>query len=721
MTVVADRSAHNDAGAGAPARGGFERLLRPRSLAIVGASPEPFSLGGNVLDNVERFAFAGGLHLVSRTRSEIKGRACVGTIDDLPQGVDAIVLVIPVPAVKEAITACARRGVGGAVVFASGFGELGGEGERIQNEIAAIARDAGIALLGPNCLGAVNFVDQVPLTFEPIQPAKPSGPGVCAIAQSGAMAGNIRMALASRGVPVAYTFSTGNEAVLAAEDVIAGLLDDDGVRLFVVFVEQIRHPKRFLELAAQARRRNKPIVLMHPGRSARSREAAKSHTGALAGDYAVMKTFVEREGVLLVESLDELFDTSALLARYPKPPSGGAAIMSNSGALRGFSLDFSEGIALPLPALADATIATLKQVLPDFATVDNPLDITAQGMQKPSLFGDSVAALLNDPHIGAVLVAAMGGSPAQQMNKWKSLGPVVRAAQKPVALAFLGDGAPLSPDCLADIKDSGVPFFRSPDRAMRAMAHMLRYGRALAGGQARSHVAVAAPAAVPAGPMVEFRGKAIFREAGIAVPRGELARTVDDAVRIASAIGYPLVLKAQAASLMHKSDVGGVAVGIADEAALRAAWNAMSASIAKALPNLTLDGILVEAMAPSGGLELIAGARRDPVWGDVLMVGLGGVWAEALGDVRLMPADSDAKRIAAELEQLRGARLLHGYRGAPTRDVPALIDALMRIGALMRATPALSEIDVNPLTVYAEGRGVLALDALLVADTPAPH
>jgi acetate---CoA ligase (ADP-forming) len=718
MTVVADRPAQRSAAAGVPVRNGFERLLRPRSLAIVGASPEPFSLGGNVLDNVERFGFAGDLHLVSRTRGEIKGRLCVTTIDDLPQGVDAVVMVIPVPAVKEAIAACARRSVGGVVVFASGFGELGADGERVQNEMAAIAREAGIALLGPNCLGAINFVDQVPLTFEPVQPAKPSGPGVCAIAQSGAMAGNIRMALAARNVPVAYTFSTGNEAILAAEDIIAGLLDDDSVRLFSVFVEQIRQPKRFLELAAQARQRNKPIVLMHPGRSTRSREAAKSHTGALAGDYAVMRTFVEREGVVLVESLDELFDTSALLARYPKPPAGGAAIMSNSGALRGFSLDFCEDIGLPLPALAEATVATLKHVLPDFATVDNPLDITAQGMQKPSLFGDSVAVLLDDPQIAAVLVAAMGGSPAQQMKKWESLGPVMSAARRPVVLAFLGDGAPLSPQCLAEIRESGVPFFRSPDRAMRAMAHMLRYGRTLAAGQTRANVAVAAPVAMPAGPMVEYRAKAIFGAAGIAVPRGELARTIDDAVRIATTIGYPLVLKAQAATLMHKSDVGGVAVGIAEEAALRAAWNAMSASIAKALPELTLDGILVEAMAPAGGLELIAGARRDPAWGDVLMVGLGGIWAEALGDVRLMPADADATRIAAELEQLRGARLLRGYRGSAPRDVPALIDTLMRIGALMHATPSLSEIDVNPLAIYTEGQGALALDALLVGNSP---
>jgi acyl-CoA synthetase (NDP forming) len=711
MTAAADQAS----AAQAPARSAFERLLRPRSLAIVGASPEPLSLGANVLDNVDRFCFAGDLHLVSRTRAEINGRPCVGTIDDLPDGVDAVVLVVPVAAVKDAIAACARRGVGGAIVFASGFGEMGDAGQRAQNEIAALARAGGIALLGPNCLGVINFVDQVPLTFEPVQPQMPAGPGVCAIAQSGAMAGNIRMALSSRGVPVAYTFSTGNEAVLAAEDIIAGLLDDPSVRLFSVFVEQIRHPKRFLALAAQARSRGKPIVLMHPGRSARSREAAKSHTGALAGDYAVMRTFVEREGVMLVESLDELFDVSALLARYPHPPAGGAAVISNSGALRGFSLDFGERIDLPLPPLSVSTEQALKRALPDFATIDNPLDITGQAMQKPSLFGDTVQVLLDDPQIGAVLVAAMGGAAPQQMAKWKALGPVLRNAKKPVALAFLGDGAALSDEFLADVKDSGVPFFRSPDRALRALAHMMRYGRTLAERQGRSEFAIAAPGTILSGPLVEYRGKEIFAKAGIAVPRGQVARTPDDAVRIAGAIGYPVVLKAQAAALMHKSDVGGVAVGIANEAALRAAWDKMAADIASARPDISLDGILVETMAAAGGLELIAGARRDPAWGEVLMVGLGGIWAEALGDIRLMPADADATRIAAELDLLKGARLLRGYRGAAARDVPALIDALIRIGALIRAMPTLQEIDVNPLVVYSAGQGVLALDALLVA------
>ena len=631
MTAATDKARQQNGSA----RDGFERLLRPRSLAVVGASPEPFSLGSNVLANIERFGFGGDLHLVSRTRSEINGRACVATIDDLPLGVDAVALMIPVPAVKEAIAACARRGVGSAVVYASGFGELGEEGRRTQDEIAVIAREAGIALLGPNCLGLINFVDQVPLTFEPVQPVVPSGPGICAIAQSGAMAGNIRMALLGGNVPVAYTVSTGNEAVLGAEDVIGGLLDDQAVQLFTVFVEQIRQPQRFLVLAAEARHRGKPIVLMHPGRNARSREAAKSHTGALAGDHAVMRAFVAAEGVVLVESLDELFDVSRLLARFPHPPAGGAGIMSNSGAIRGFALDFCEQIDLPLPELAAATSVELKQVLPDFATIDNPLDITAQGMQKPSLFGDSALALLRDPDIGALLVAAMGGSPAQQMAKWKSLRPVLEAAEKPVALAYLGDSAPLSDACLADIKDSSVPFFRSPERAMRAFAHVMRLGRTLAAPRARAEISVSVSRPVTSGPVVEYQGKAMFAEAGIPVPRGELARTCDDAVRIARELGFPVVLKAQAASIMHKSDIGGVAVSIAGEESLRAAWDTMTARVKAARPDLALDGILIEAMASRGGIELIAGARRDLAWGEVLMVGLGGIWAEGLGDVNV--------------------------------------------------------------------------------------
>ena len=690
------------------------RMLRPRSLAIVGASPEPLSVGNNVLVNIRRFGYAGALHLVSRSRSEIDGVACVASIDDLPMDVDAVVLIVPAQAVGESIAACARRGVGGVVVFASGFSEQDEAGAQAQADFAAIARAANMVVLGPNCIGSVNYADGVPLTFEPVEPSPPAGPGVCVIAQSGAMQGNIRYALMGRGVPVAQSISTGNEAVLSAEDYLDLLIDDPTISGFSLFVEQIRNPQRFLTLARRARAASKPIVLLHPGKSGRAREAAKSHTGALAGDHAIMCACVEREGVVVVGGLDELFDVTTLLTRYPSPVEGGVAVLSNSGALRGFSLDFCEEIGLDLPVLTLRTHDALKAILPSFAAIDNPLDITAAGMQKPSLFGDSAAAMLEDEGVGFLLVAAMGGGKPQQINKWRAMRPVLEATAKPVAVAYLGDDYPLDPQFMEEIRDSGIPFFRSPDRALRAIARLAAHGRTAR----RSRVATVASGCALSpglrGNVAEWRSKEILSGLGIRVPRGALARKIEDACAIAARIGYPIVLKAQADALAHKSEAGGVIVGIADEAALVAAHARLLANIRAHAPALALDGVLVEEMAPRGGVEMIVGARRDPLWGPVVVAGLGGIWTEALHDACLFPADADADEIRRGLEGLKGAAMLRGLRGAPPCDVDALVAVVMQIGALMQADPRIAEIDVNPLNVYARGQGALALDALLV-------
>jgi acyl-CoA synthetase (NDP forming) len=421
----------------------------------------------------------------------------------------------------------------------------------------------------------------------------------------------------------------------------------------------------------------------------------------------------EAEGVVVVGGLDELFDTAALLLRCPVPPAAGAALMTNSGALRGLGLDVAEDIGLDLPALAPATAARLAGVLPDFAAIDNPLDITAQAMARPDLFGAAAAALLADPGIGSLLVAAMGGAPAQQMGKWASLRPVLEGADKPVALAFLGDTAPLAEALAGEMAEAGVPLFRSAERALRALGHVQRLGRRLAAGLAPRARGEIAAGLEGAGALTEHAAKDILRRIGVPVPDGAVAGDADAAVRAAGRIGYPVVLKAQ--GIAHKSDVGGVALGIADEAALRAAWSAMAAR-RPAPPGAAPEGRLVEAQAPPGGVEFIAGARRDPDWGPVLMVGLGGIWAEALDDVRLMPADAGAGAIAAELRRLKGAALLEGWRGAPALDTGALVEVLVRLGDLMLATPALTEAEINPLAVYPAGQGALALDALLVLD-----
>ncbi len=692
------------------------RLLRPRSVAIVGASPEPGSIGGAVLANLERFRYGGEIHLVSRSRAEINGRPCVSSIDELPLGVDAVVLVVPEAAVLEAVAACVRRKAGGALVFASGFSETGEAGRAKQEKLAAIAREGGLALNGPNCLGFVNFLDGVPLTFEFLgEYREPPNSGVAIIGQSGAMIGNIRSALWGRGIPVAYAVSTGNEAVLGVEEIFGALVGDANIGMVALFIEQVRRPALFLDLVARARALGKPVVLLHPGRTARARESAKSHTGALAGDHALMRTILSHRGVVLADTLDELFDVSAVLTRWPDPPARGAGVITNSGAFRGLALDLGEEIGLDFPALAGATVDALKPMFPPFASVDNPLDTTTLAFSKPEIFAVAAKALLDDPGIGSLMISVVAGPPRLQVAKSDSILPVMATARKPVAFVILGDQETLVDEFNRAVQKSGLPFFRSPDRAMRALAQITDCGRALEAASAPARASGLAPIPLTeSGAIAEYRAKRWFAAAGIRVPEGALARNVEEAQEIAARIGYPVAAKAQASALTHKSDAGGVILGIADANALFAAWERLQQGVRRAQPDLALDGVLVERMAEPG-LEMFVGARRDPDWGVVLMVGLGGIWIEALEDVRLLPPGLGEQAIIAEIRKLKGARLLLGIRGSAPLDEFAVASTVAIIAELMQVTPRLSEIDINPLIVYPAGKGVQALDALIIA------
>ncbi len=699
------------------------RILRPRAMAVVGASADPRSFGGFVQGNLERYGYSGELHLVSRSSSEINGRPCVKTIDELPMGIDLAVLAIPEAGVLAAVTSLAARQCHAAVLFASGYAEAGEEGQAKQAELARMAREAGIALVGPNCMGFSNLAAGIPVTFEPLAARAPeTRPGVGIVAQSGFMAANLRDALLGRGVSVACVFSTGNEVSVCVEDVLAAYLEDAQIRAITVYAEQVRQPKRFLQLAAQARTLGKPIVLLMPGRSARAREAAQSHTGALAGDHATAMACLRREAVVTVESLDELLDVSTILLRYPQPPAGGTAFMTGSGAMKNIALDFADDIGLDLPALSAPVVDKLSAMLPTYAVAENPLDYTTISVRNPAIVGELLLTMLEDEGIGGIVLAIPVGPVVAQKDKAEHIVPTIARATKPAVLVLTGDNSPVEPFFLQAIEASGVPLFRSADRALRALRRVAEYGEALTRA-ARAHsispTVLPLPGAVPPnGIFAEHQGKGWLKAAGLPVPAGALATSADEAVRIAQTIGFPVVLKAQASALPHKSDVGGVLVGLADEAALRAGWMKLFASVAAHRPELTLDGALVEAMGPRG-LELVVGAKRDADWGPVVLVGLGGIWIEALKDVRLIPADMAEEDIVVELGRLKAATVLQGTRGAAGVDLAAIARVVALVGEQMRANPAITEIDINPLVAYPAGsqQPVLALDALVVAHT----
>jgi acyl-CoA synthetase (NDP forming) len=488
-----------------------------------------------------------------------------------------------------------------------------------------------------------------------------------------------------------------------------------------MLAETIRRPAEFLEHAAAARARGKPIVLLHLSRSQAARESAKSHTGALAGDYAVMEAFVRSQNVVLVDTFDELIDTANVLAHYPKPPGGGAGIVTDSGAFKGFALDRCDALGLPLASFNSGTCAVLEATLPEFSAVSNPVDLTAQAAFDYGMYTRSVNALMEDPGVGCVLASIISGGPEAGLKRAASLVDGKIENGKPLVCAFMGGDQPIAPELKPMLARRGVPFFRSPERALGALARVDAHARAAGAPRSRAARIEVSAARLPRGGGVlsEWHGKRALRAAGVRVPRGALAKTLEQARKSAARIGYPIVLKAQAAELAHKTEAGGVILGIADAKALAQAWRRLKANIERTRPELVLDGVLIESMVEPG-LEAVVGARRDPSWGPTLMIGLGGIWTEALKDVRFVPAYAGIDEIVHEIRKLRGATLFEGFRGRPPCDVPALADAASRIGALMLATPYLDEIDVNPLIVHAAGEGVIAVDALLVGRSSSP-
>jgi acyl-CoA synthetase (NDP forming) len=670
-------------------------------------SARPGSAGQVILQSLKINNFTGDIHLVGRTSEPIDGRPVLKSADELPEGVDLAVFTLPAAGVREAIEACARRKVGSALVFAAGFAEVGDHAT--QDAVTRTARAAGLALVGPNCLSVTNNVDGLMLHMLFARAAQRGvTEGVAFVGQSGGLLGHFERATDGRGLPLTYVISTGNEAGLESTDFLEFLVEDAATRVIALYTEQIRRPADFLAACRRARDAGKPVVLMQAGRSAKARKSAQSHTGALIGDFATMKTQAEDAGAIVVSTMDEMMDLVEILVRFPDPPAKGPGILTASGAYVGLTNDFAEEVGLDLPELTPATLEKVSAVLPPYGNYGNPLDATA-GFSLESLPA-VVKALIDDPNVGMLFISF----PIRLAAMVKAFNSGMADSPKPKVMVALGDTWALDPDVLQAVAESPAVFSRSSDRMLRAITLYTRYGRL----RARPRVA-AQPAPVTGLPAIshgtqpEWLAKQIIKAAGVRVPDGELARSADGAAAVARRIGYPIVLKAQAAALAHKTEAGGVMLNLADEGALRAGFATMMDNIKRAAPDVTLDGVLVERMSPKG-LEMMVGAKRDPGWGAVLLLGLGGIWVEALGDVQILPATADEAQVIEALGQLRAAKLLAGVRGAPPADIGAVAKVATAIGRLIRTVPEIGEVEINPLMVHARGEGATALDALIV-------
>lgn len=696
-------------------RAAISRLLRPRSVAVIGASDTPGSLGASVLGNLVRNGFAGEVYPINPKREKIGALKCLASVDELPEDVDVAVLAIPQAAVLDAVRGLARRGAGGAVIFSAGFAEGGEEGKAQQAEIGRIAAEHGMVIEGPNCLGFVNHVAGIPLTFVETETLAPDGRRALGIvSQSGAMAAVLSTTFQARDLPVSYSISTGNEAGSGVEDYVDWLVDDDATHVITMIVEQFRKPRRFLAAARRAREAGKPIVLLHPGTSSAARESAATHTGAMAGDYKLMRRKVEREGVIFAETLEELGDISEILIRCAAMTQPEVAVLGESGAFKALMLDLTETLEVPLANLNDENAPELRAALPPFVPVSNPLDITAQGLSQPQIYTQTLSALLDDARVGAVVAGIIQTDPVTCKIKIPAILAALegREISKPLIYAGLDEGAPVPGEYVAALRSHGVPCFPSTERVFRALARL--------GKRATLDLSRGDTAATPLARLGEFHGvvaeyqaKDLLGPLGFPFPQGGFAASADTAAEAADVVGYPVAMKAQAQRLGHKSDAGGVILNLADAEAVREAWHRIHANVAAYDASITLDGVLIEKMG-ARGMEMIVGGRNDPEWGAVVLAGFGGVTAEILQDVCLFTPDMTEAQIVSGLMGLKSAALLAGYRGSPRLDVQSLARVIGQVGALLASEPGIAEIDLNPVILYLEGEGVVALDALML-------
>src|SRR5215212_3283935 len=699
------------------ARAAIDAIFHARSIAVVGAT-ERAGYGSRFLGTLIRTGYQGRLYPVNPSRPEVFGLACYPSVLALPEPPELAAIIVPAEHVLAALRQCTEIGVKAAIVISAGFAELNtDEGRRRQAALAALAATTGLRLVGPNCLGAANLADNILATASSRidAPAVSREVGAALVSQSGATAFGPLLAVAGdRGLDYRYIITTGNEADLGAADFVEYFLDRPDVRVISLLLEGIRDFARLKRLAEAALRREKALVILKVGQSEVGQRAARSHTAALTGSDRVQDALFRQLGMVRVRDYDELVEQTAMLLKAPLPDGNRIGVISHSGGIGAHLSDQLGVVGLEVPPFAEETRQGLMQVLGERGSAANPADIT--GYANSPAFEPILATLLPDPGIDAWLIATQGDDAL--------VGKIVRAAEstpKPVMVVWTGSQS--STSGLPTLQASAVPVFGLPSGGARGMEALVRLAEARRWMQERTAQAEASSEGADmlvgelaglSDTLSEHRSKQVLAEVGIASPPEALCRTVDEAAAAAQTLGYPVVLKASAPDLPHKTELGLVRLDLRDEADLRRVCSDLLSGGERAAPG-RLDGILVQPYV-RGGVETIVGLSDDPLLGRLVILGLGGTLVEALGAVtwRSCPiAPADAEAMIDDVPAL--ATLLRGVRGAPSADRAALAQALVALSTLAdRLGDRLETVDVNPLLVRPAGQGALALDALVV-------
>ena len=683
----------------------LEGLLRARSIALVGAT-ERSAWSNGAFANFGRLGYEGSIHVVNPNGGRVHGINAATSCRALGEHVDAALLMVPMRAIEDALQDLHEAGINNAVILTSGFAEMGGDGAGRQTSLAALAHEKGIRLLGPNCLGFINFIDRVPIWTINL-PTRLAG-NVALVSQSGATASYIAEFAGRQGVGLSCIVSTGNEADLNVARVVDYMVDDDATRVICLFLETSRDAQTLAAAAQRALRAGKPVIALKIGTSEITAKSAQAHTGSLVGDDRVFDAACRQLGIIRVHSVDDLVATAGLLSQV-RPRSGGVGVLAISGGICEVAADRAEVIGLQLAELSPPTCDALKQLMPDFGTPHNPLDVTGAAILEPSLFATSIRALASDP--GVDLVACLYDMPTAPLQSYSEQ-VIAEVGAGFAAIDTQSVLLSVAPRPVADYsrllaEHHGIAYVAAGvDRGLSAIACAQWWARKR--GEPRV-LPVANVTPSNARPCTERQTLDYLASQGVPVISAHIATDAAQARTIAHDIGGPVVLKIASPDIAHKSDVGGVQLNVSPANAADA-YRQIRVAVAASCPEARIEGVIVSPMRGKG-IELLVGIVRDPQWGLVLAVGLGGIWVELLKDtsLRLLPVTPDD--VLAMLSELRASRLLDGYRGGPRVDRNEVAEVITRIGnAALALGPRLQSLEVNPL--LATPGHVEALDGL---------
>lgn len=694
-------------------------LFHPATIAIIGASPVQGKIGARTLAFLRHHRFPGVIYPVNPQYDSIDGLRCYPDVTSLPTRPDLAIIVIPAEAAVHAAQACQQVGIPAALIYTSGFGELGSKGRALEAELRRLASDCGMIICGPNCQGVASFRDNMVANWASALMDKhvPAGPlGI--VTQSGMVGGLMIEECLRRGIGLGYVASTGNEVGVQFADVVGHLARDPHIRVIGGYLEAIRDGARFAAAARLAREAGKPLVVLKVGRTPESARAAASHTGSIAGDYEMVRAAFEQWGVLEVDDLDELFDIFKAFALTPRRGRGDRlGMLTNSGGIGVFSADKARLLGMELPQFTASTRKTLVAGLPAFGSAGNPVDVATQSLADPEAVSRHMRTVLNDDNVDAAFFF-FGTLKVHVEATVRGLIAAHDQSTKPVVVGWLG-GDPLGPRML---DEAGIPTYSSPTTCLKVLHAMIRQGRL-----ERQPTA----SALPGQPKLqdvfsklqrlrdrglrgvgEHAAKEVLSQAGIAVTRERLARSVREALQAAAELGYPVALKVESPDISHKTEVGGVVLNVPHATALRKAYARLRANVRRQAPRAHVEGVIVQEMLHQA-VEVIVGIKRDPALGTAVLLGMGGTLVEVIRDVALRMAPLTRADAESLIRSLRSFPILDGFRARPKADVAALADVLLAVSALAEGAPFVQELEINPLMVRAAGQGAVAADAVL--------